>query len=467
MSKSGQRGKIVLILVGLASLVPYLHLLQFDNLREHILSFERSFFLAFLLYAVATLVVLYSKSTGERVLIFIFLIAACIQFVLLFTRPALSDDMYRYVWDGRVQAQGISPYEYSPSANELAYLKDAQVWPNINRKSAVTVYPPVAQVIFMVLWQINPDQVWWFQASTALGALLAGVLLVGLLRDLGITSARVLIFLWSPLLLIETTHSAHIDGIILPLLVGALWARVRERDGLVGLFLGAATGIKFYPLFLFPALWRPRDKNGRWIMPLVFVATLAIAYLPYILMSGVQVVGYLPQYLKEKFNISPLVAALVKVFEGMGVNSNQGIYLLTMGVLIVITLWMIQKPVSGGRQALRRCIWLIGAVTLLSQNLFPWYMLWLLPLIAIFLEPSPRSLIGRSFNLDAWSGWWLFCGLIALSYTFFIDWKTIQVVQWIQFLPLYAFLLIGYIRGVYPVFMKRWFKNGWRNPIES
>ena len=64
--------------------------------------------------------------------------------------PILSSDMYRYVWDGRVQLAGINPYRYVPAADpELAFLRDAAVYPHINRAEyAHTVYPPAAQAIF-------------------------------------------------------------------------------------------------------------------------------------------------------------------------------------------------------------------------------------------------------------------------------------------------------------------------------
>ncbi|XSC42977.1 hypothetical protein ACF1BQ_033345 [Bradyrhizobium sp. RDT10] len=66
-------------------------------------------------------------------------------YVLLFD-PLLSSDIYRYVWDGRVQAAGINPYRYFPADEALAFLRDGTIFPNINRAdTAVTIYPPVAQ----------------------------------------------------------------------------------------------------------------------------------------------------------------------------------------------------------------------------------------------------------------------------------------------------------------------------------
>jgi hypothetical protein len=112
-------------------------------------------------------------------------------------------------------------------------------------------------------------------------------------------------------------------------------------------------------------------------------------------------------------------------------------------VLLLVTLaltglTLVLYPARDGRTALRRCIWLIGAYTLLSYNLFSWYLLWLLPLLALFIQPG--RLLGLRF--DAWTGWWLFSGLAVLSYTFFIDWKPVPIAQWAEFLPLYLFLLL-------------------------
>jgi hypothetical protein len=364
-------------------------------------------------------------------------LAILFQGFLIFTPPTLSDDMYRYVWDGRVQTQGISPYRYPPQAPEVAYLRDEAVWPHINRKGVVTVYPPAAEMAYALLWRLWPDSVRWFQVVVAASGLLAGLLLVGLLQALGYAPARVLIYLWSPLLAFETAHAAHVDGLILPLLVGAWWARVKERDSLVGILLGLATAMKFYPAFLVPALWRPHHPQGRWRLPLAFGLTLLAVYLPYVIAYGREIIGFLPNYLREQFNIGPLPRLLLWLFDRAGFDPNRSVTLLLLASLALIGLVMILRPAPDGQTALRRCIWLIGAYTLLSYNLFSWYLLWLLPLLALFMQP------GRWLGLKAgaWTGWWLFSGLVALSYTFFLDWKPVPWALWFEFWPFY--LLLG------------------------
>lgn len=445
--------KWIPILLGALIIATYCFAFTLGDLRKNTVAFEYVFFAAFTLYGIACLYVLQLEEEDRRLLYWTFGLIAVAQAILMLTRPTLSDDMFRYVWDGRVQAQGISPYRYPPNAPELTYLRDSDIYPHINRKNVVTVYPPAAEAAYALLWRILPNNVHWFQTVMAFGGLLAGFLLTGLLRDLGRSPARVLIYLWSPLLAFETAHAAHVDGLILPLLVGTWWARVRERDGLTGFLLGVATAIKFYPALLLPFLWRPRDSKGRWQMPLGFLFALGIFYLPYYLTSGNSVIGYLPKYFQEKFNISPLISALTHFLNWLDPHHSNSLALIALGTIMLLGGWATLRPAPDAETALRRCILPIGIVTLLSQNLFSWYMLWLLPLIAIFMEPWGKRLGMLALpRLSAWTGWWLFCGLVGLSYTFFIKWRPVNAALQLEFLPLYVILFIDLVNYLWKKF---------------
>src|ERR1044071_2502574 len=165
--------KWFLVILGLLLIVIYLGALKLGDLRKHTVAFEWLFFSAFVLYGVACFVALQSQQLDRRTQMGIVACAALMHGVLIFSRPTLADDMYRYVWDGRVQAQGISPYRYPPNAPELLYLRDQEIYPSINRKPIVTVYPPAAEAAYFLLWRIWPDNVHWFQAAMATGGVLA------------------------------------------------------------------------------------------------------------------------------------------------------------------------------------------------------------------------------------------------------------------------------------------------------
>lgn len=178
-------------------------------------------------------------------------------------------------------------------------------------------------------------------------------------------------------------------------------------------------------------------------MPLTFAIAIGMFYLPYVLTSEASVFGYLPRYFNETFNISPLVSTLNRFLDGANLNIPNRLIALSIGAILVAAIWCVLHPVSDGETALRRCILPIGIVTLLSHNLFSWYMLWLLPLTVIFLQPSGTKLkIFALPRIDAWTGWWLFCSLVGLSYTFFIEWKPVNAAIQAQYIPLYLTLSI-------------------------
>jgi alpha-1,6-mannosyltransferase len=447
-----------LLVLGFLLLGAYVYyVLSLMDPRAHDGSFQRTFFFTFLLYAFAVWLILRKEQPSTtRQIILIFAFGIAFRVVLVFSQPALSSDMYRYVWDGRVQANGINPYLYPPSAPEVGHLRDQAIWPLINRKDAVTVYPAGAELAYAAIWRIWPDNLHWFQTVMAAGDLLAGVFLLVLLRVLGYNPLTVLIYLWSPLVIIETAQSAHVDGLVLPLLVGAWLSRLKGRDGLIGLLLGLATAIKLYPILLLPILWRTRDAEDRFrpalSTPLAFLAGFLIPYLPYF-SAGVGVIGFLPDYLKEQFNPG-LAYILGFLAQKAGGDPHQVVLILLLVTLVVIYLTFFLRAPANGAAAVRNSIWPIGAFTLLTQNLFPWYMLWLIPLLAIFLPASSsgsQTFLGR-FPANSWMGWWLFCCLISLSYPFFIpsSQPTLRVLaSLIQFVPLYIFLVYDFFRWLW------------------
>ncbi len=446
------RSNFLLIAIGLASLPVYLAALGLADLRLRTIEFVFAFVAAFVLYLAAVAIVLRSTMTTSRLTLWIIVIFAVLfRLMLLPTKPTLSDDMFRYVWDGRVQAHGISPYRYPPNAPELIDLRrgDSAVWANINRQSSVTVYPPGAQLAYAVIWRIVGDSVTGFKAMFVIAELIGGTwLLVKLLRWLNQPPERILIYLWSPLLLFEVAHAGHIDGLMLPLLILAFYARVTDRYGLLGVSLGLAASLKLFPaLLLFALLPLPRPFAWRGLRNAFkaiggFVAVLAIGYLVYAV-QGTSPIGFLPQYFDENFNLG-LAYPLFQVAQQMNVPGSTLVNVITFGGLAILSIIFVLRPAATGRDALIRCVWLIGWFTLTTQNLFAWYLLWLLPLIVVLVEP------GRFFGLKfaPMSAWLIFSGMIALSYLFFIHWQPISTGQVIEFVPLYVMLILTLVLRV-------------------
>lgn len=223
-------------------------------------------------------------------------VAVALRALLLSAPPILSSDIYRYVWDSRVQAAGINPYRYIPADPALASLRDAVIYPQINRAEyGRTIYPPFAQIVFAAVGR-TWDNVMGMRLAMVGFEALGIVCVLRLLSLAGLPRERILIYAWNPLALWSFANDGHVDAIAVGLLGLALLLRARHKDGWAGAALAGAVLTKFFPLVIAPALLR----GGRFWRPVL--AGLALIVGCYALYSGAgwHVLGFLPSYQKEE-----------------------------------------------------------------------------------------------------------------------------------------------------------------------
>ncbi|HEY8410911.1 MAG TPA: hypothetical protein VIK76_05900, partial [Pyrinomonadaceae bacterium] len=171
------------------------------------------------------------RTTDSRRLLLLGLIfAALFRLSIVFSPPYLSDDIYRYVWDGRVQAAGINPYRYVPADESLAHLRDEKIYPNINRRDyAHTMYPPVAEGAFLLITRVSESVTWMKLVMVACEAVTVWAL-VQLLVSFGFARQRVLIYAWHPLAVWEFAGSGHLDAMAIAFIALAFLARRRYGE---------------------------------------------------------------------------------------------------------------------------------------------------------------------------------------------------------------------------------------------
>ncbi|GGW24080.1 glycosyltransferase 87 family protein [Streptomyces xantholiticus] len=242
----------------------------------------------------------------------------------LLAPPRTSTDSYRYAWDGRVQASGISPYDHPPADPALADLRDGWLFPTgaacevperariagpkgeahctrINRPGVHTIYPPVAEGYFLLVHAVSPGDVRHkaLQTGGALLALATTVVLVLVLRRRGDPRTAVY-WAWCPAVPLEAVNNAHVDVLGVLLAVAGLGVVVRGRlEG--GVLLGAAVATKLLPAVVLPGVLagvrRWRDAAAV-LVPAA--AVVALTYLPHLLLSDSSVFGYLSGYTEEE-----------------------------------------------------------------------------------------------------------------------------------------------------------------------
>lgn len=320
-------------------------------------------------------------------------VAIALRLPAWLAQPAHSDDFHRYLWDGKVQRAGINPYRFAPDAAALAPLRDAG-WAGVNNRSLPTIYPPLAEAAFAAAPSLGA-----WKLIVALGdAAIALLLYIGLADR-----RRVVLWAWSPLVVMELGLNAHVDALGVALLVGALVAWQRGRAAAAGALVAAAAAVKLLPIV---ALAGMRRRSA-----VVAAALVAIALaLPYAT-AGPRMAGSLGEYSRRwrvndgafallhagaerlvahtrfagRYDLSgsPRVARLVtgRDRDTLFADEVAGfIARIAAGVIFVAVvasaLWRRLPPARVAEAG-------IGAFVLLTPALHPWYVVWLLPLVAV------------------------------------------------------------------------------------
>jgi len=310
--------------------------------------------------------------------------AAAMRLALLFSEPGLSSDIYRYIWDGRVQAAGINPYRYVPAAGELAALRDPDIWPRINRADyAVTLYPPGGQLVFLVVTRLG-ESVVAMKFGLLLFEAMGVAAIIALLQRLEMPTTHVAAYAWHPLPVWEIAGNGHVDAAMLAFLLIGLLAYLRGRTLAAGVLVALGALIKPLALLALPVLWRPWN----WRLPLCVVATIALAYVPY-LSAGSGVFAFVPGYVQEEGFLSGRGFKLLWLLQlatgplRHGTAAYLAASALALGALALAVGFRADRS---PRASMRAARWLLIAFLVLVSPNYPWYFLALAPFLA--LSPS-------------------------------------------------------------------------------
>jgi alpha-1,6-mannosyltransferase len=325
-----------------------------------------------------------APSVPERWGIFVIVaMAVAMRLSVVGEDPFLSTDVYRYVWDGRVQAAGVNPYAFVPADESLKSLRDTAIYLNINRADyAVTAYPPVAQMFFFAVTRISETLTAMRLAMVACEVAVVAVL-IDLLRRVGQPVTAIVAWAWHPLVIWEIANSGHVEALMVALLMTGVWMLIRSRRVAGAVVVALATLVKPYAVAALPAFWRPWD----WRAPAAAIATVILCYVPY---AGVGrgVFGFVTTsgYLAEEgftdgggFWLVVLARAVFGDMPGLTV----AYILLGMTVLIWLMLRIVSCPHGTPQNTLRHIGWLLMATLFFLSPNYPWYVLVAVPFIVL------------------------------------------------------------------------------------
>lgn len=306
------------------------------------------------------------------------------RLVLLPLEPKLSEDVYRYLWDGRLVSEGVNPFPHAPADPSLARYHDALL-ARLNHAEVPTIYPPLAQFLFGATARLAAEPWAWKTTLLGLEAILL-LALASLLRARGLPAERLLLYFWNPLVIVESFGSGHVDLAAAAFLLFAFALHERGRNRLSGALFASAVLVKYMPLLLVPTLLRRRAFG----MLAVAAIVIAAFFVPF-LSAGSALWTGLATYLRHwEFN-GPLYAILRPFF--LTGEPPRFILAALLAVATGVVAW--RAKTLTGAALLLLAVWI-----LVSPTVYPWYLLLLVALLPLHAD----------------AGILLFSGLVALSY---------------------------------------------------
>ncbi|GAC1357144.1 MAG: hypothetical protein NVS4B11_29150 [Ktedonobacteraceae bacterium] len=400
---------------------------------EYITPFLQTWMLCFLPYLGAcTFVLLTPPSSGRwrAAELGIIVLAALLFRVLLLPQvPWLSHDSWRYLWDARVILHGYSPYVYAPESPILKPLRDALIYGNSGFLDVPTVYPPVAQGVYVLSYLLAPSNLFVLKAIFLGFDMLTCIGLALLLMQRGRDPRLVLLYAWCPLPIVEFAIEGHVDALTITFIVLTLLCATKRDTSvwwrvLLGVLIALATLTKIYPLLLLIVVTRRRD----WAIPLACFATIAIAYIPFILLGHGQVFGFFSTYASEQRQNAGVVPLAIHwitysklhLKDQLTILVQYAVDVLFVGPILILLLCLrLRERISMEMATLI----VVGVVYAVSTHIFPWYTTTLLLFVPLLIGPlwTSKGLHGQNI---AMAGVWYFVCTSLLAYFFrsTLDW---------------------------------------------
>lgn len=335
-------------------------------------------------------------------------IAAAIFFRMIFllATPALSDDYFRFVWDGNLLAGGYNPYLYlpayfvAPDGPSVTH-NTTELFRQLNSQSYYSIYPPVTQAVFWLAAKLSAGDVLGAVVVMRVVVLLAEVanilLLLRLLRKMGLPDKNVLLYALNPLVILELTGNLHFEALMVTFLLLGLQQLFYHRHLVAGIAMGLSIGTKLLPLMFLPFVLRKIGWKQFLLFGSAVLFTVAGLYYPLLSLEVIQNIFQSLDLYFQKFEFNASVYYLVRWFgyrlAGYNIIMVLG-PLLSLATLSVILALASVKRLGSIRRLAGYMAASLTVYLLLANTVHPWYIT---PLLALTVLSQFRFAV-------AWSG---------------------------------------------------------------
>lgn len=394
------------LLVILISAITY-YLFSYTTLRTNftkVIVYYSILFAGFIyLYRYATISI--------RTLVFV---GFLFRFLLLFSTPNLSDDFYRFLWDGRALVNGINPYLILPENNPKLIIEGSILYKGMGNMngSHYTCYPPLNQYAFGIPALLNGTNLLWSTIIMRLTLIFSDFISLfygyQLLKLLQINPKKIFLYFLNPFIILELTGNLHYEGMMIAFLSASLYYLFKTKYTLSSVLFAGAISIKLIPLIFFPVFYRHLGLKKMFFYGIIILLTNLLLFVPFLSQDLVDNFMSSIELYFQNFEFNASIYYIVREigFQIKGYNIIKTVGKVTPVLVIVITLLLsfIRKN-EQSKTLITSMLWIICSYYFLSSIVHPWYLA-----IPLFLSLFTR------FNFPI-----LWSYLIILSYSAYIN----------------------------------------------
>ena len=317
---------------------------------------------------------------------FKFLVIAGVLFrvLLLFSVPNLSDDVYRFIWDGRLSANGINPFGYLPT--EIIQMLPVtgitdELFAQLNSQGHYTIYPPVMQGFFWIAAKIFSMNVYGaivlLKCIIVLFEIATFFLLIQLLKKLSLPKHLSLLYILNPLVITELTGNVHFDGVMIFFVLLAFLLLLKNNWSASAICLGLGVATKLLPVLFIPLLINKLGWKRGLLYSLITGATTLMLFAFVFDIATVQHLLNSVDLFIRKFEFNASVYYIVRyigtLVKGYNIIAIAGPFLILLSALIIFIISFRNKNI-GWQPFFTKTLFIVSTWLLFSTTVHPWYI---------------------------------------------------------------------------------------------
>jgi len=331
---------------------------------------------------------------------FLILASVGILFRIIFivAIPNLSQDFYRFIWDGRMLLNGFNPYLFTPESfiqnGELPINQAQELYKGMGQLngSNFTNYPPINQLCFVLANLFSSNSILGSVIVMRIQIILAdiGILYFGkkLLEQLHLPVSAIFLYFLNPFIIIELTGNLHFESVMLFFLVWSLYLLHAGKWKTAAVVLACSIAVKLIPLLFLPLFYQRFKLKQLIIFYGIILTTVVLLYLPFFnatfITNYTQSVGL--WFKTFEFNASFYYLARAIGYQISGYNQivviGKIIPLLVISIILIITFFRENKT---SIQLITAMLFSLSIYFFLSTTVHPWYVASLV-LLSIFTK---------------------------------------------------------------------------------